>query len=363
MRTLVPTPSGRRSNFNDDHEAFRDSVGRFLEAELVPHLANWRHEDIPSHSVTVAAGRAGFLGSAVPELFGGGGTDDIRFLAVLLEEVVAVGATGPALLWALHSGVTIPCFLQAASDTTKRRWLPGLASGDLIGVPAAARSSATIEGGRLTGTLEALPGARWAHVLLVDLGNDSPGIAVVPVDQPGVAVTPVVTGIAVNDSGLADVELDGISPETILPCTVGFRRDLDLWLAVVALAGARTALSLGLEYAKSRKVFRSPLSKFENTRFRLAELAAELFSVTTHVDHCLVARIEDGLQSFDAAAARLMATALHDRAVDQSLQLHGGYGYMREYPIAQAYADARFLRVAGHQHSDPRHLVAESLGL
>jgi len=103
--------------------------------------------------------------------------------------------------------------------------------------------------------------------------------------------------------------------------------------------------------------------EFENTRFRLAELSAEITSATTYVDDCLTTRVHGGLAAADAAAARLITTALNDRAVDQSMQLHGGYGYMREYPIAQAFADARFLRLVGQAHSDPRHALAEDLGL
>lgn len=357
----MATAQGRRPIFDDDHEAFRDSVRRFVNAEVVPQLDSWHRGDASARSVISAAGDAGFLGTAVPEEFGGGGTADIVFLAVLIEETVAAGATGLALLCALHSGVTIPCLLGAGSDADKQRWLPGLASGELIGVPAA-RGPVTLHDGRLTGTLSGVPGAQLADLLLMDLGDDLAGVAIIPVEQPGVVITPI-ANLAGNDAGLADMSLDGIAVDTVLPCSDVFRRDLDLWLAALALAGARTAIALALDYVQSRKVFGRPLAEFENTRFRLAELSAELATVTTHVDRCLTARIDGVLQTVDAAAARLTTEGLHDRAADQGMQLHGGYGYMREYQIAHAFADARFLRLAGQAHSDARHALANGLGL
>jgi acyl-CoA dehydrogenase len=351
-----------RSIFTDDHEAFRDSVRRFATTEIVPHLDDWRRGAGMPRTLVAAAGEAGFLGTAVPEEFGGGGTDDMGFLAVLIEEMVAAGATCSALLWALHAGVAIPCLLHDGSDADKDWWLPGLASGELIGIPAA-RGSVTLQDGCLTGVLSGVPWGCLADLLFVDLGEELPGIAVIAVEQPGVTVTPVAANLAGDDAALADVSLNGVGVNAVVPASEGFRRDLDLWFAVIALAGARAAVALALEYVHARKVFGRPLAEFENTRFRLAELSAELAAATTYIDECLATRSRGVLEATGAAAARLITAALHDRAVDQGLQLHGGYGYMREYPIAQAFANARFLRLASQLHSDPRHALAEGLGL
>jgi acyl-CoA dehydrogenase len=359
---MVLTLPSRRSIFAGDHEAFRDSVRRFVTAEITPHLADWRRTDGAPRSLTAAAGEAGFLGTTVPEEFGGGGTDDLGFLAVLIEETIAAGATGIALTWALHAGAAIPCLVEHGTAADKQRWLPGLAAGELCGIPAA-RGSVKVQDGRLTGVLSCVPGPQLADLLLVDVGDELPGIAVIPIDQPGVAIKPVVANLAGNDAALADVSLAGVAMDAVLACAGAFRRDLDLWLSVLAVAGARTAITLALEYVRNRKVFGRPLAEFENTRFRLAELSSELAMATTHVDQCLTARIDGGLQTVDAAAARLTTEGLHNRAVDQGLQLHGGYGYIREYPIAQAFADARFLRLAGRAQSDARHAVASGLRL
>jgi acyl-CoA dehydrogenase len=353
----VLTVPSRRSIFADDHEAFRDSVRRFVTTEVGPHLDDWRRDGGFPRSVVAAAGDAGFLGTAVPEEFGGGGTEDLGFLAVLIEETVAVGATGLALLLALQAGVTIPSLLDHGTEADKQLWLPVLVNGELIGVPAP-RGSVTLHDGRLTGTLSGVPAGRGADLLLIDVD----GVAIVSTDQPGVHVKPVAGSLAAPDAGSADVTLDGIHSGDMLPSDA-FHRDIDLWLAVTALAAARTAVSLAVDYVHSRKVFGRPLAEFENTRFRLVELSAELATATTYVDHCLGARMRAGLAATDAAAARLVTTTLNDHAVDQSLQLHGGYGYMREYPIAQAFADARFLRLIGQAHSDPRHALAIGLGL
>ena len=360
---MLTLPS-RRSIFADDHDAFRDSARRFVTAEILPHLEDWRLADGAPRSLVAAAGEAGFLGTTVPEEFGGGGTDDLGFLAVLIEETIAAGATGVALSWALHAGVAIPCLVEHGDDADKQRWLPGLASGELIAVPAA-RGSLTARDGRLTGTLSCVPCGRLADVVLVDLGADPdvPGVVVVETGQPGIRITPIAGNLGAPDAGTADIELEAVplASTTVLPAALC--RDLDLWFAVLALAGARTAIALALDYVLNRKVFGRPLAEFENTRFRLAELAAELASATTYVDQSLTRRAQGVLEVGDAAAARLITAGLHDRAVDQGLQLHGGYGYMREYPIAQAFADARLLRLAGQQHSEPRHALADDLGL
>jgi acyl-CoA dehydrogenase len=354
---MVLTAPGRRSIFADDHEAFRDSVRRFVSSAIVPNLDDWRRNDGMPRSLISVAGEAGFLGTTVPEEFGGGGTDDLGFLAVLIEETTAVGATGAALMWALHAGVAISYLVENGTDADKERWLPRLAGGELLAVTAPG-TSLTVFNGRLTGTLSGVPFAREAGVLLVD---SSAGVVFVETANPRIRITPDTGNLGAPEAGIADVEFDAVPPASVLPASLHL--DLDLWFAVLALAGARTAVALAVDYVGSRKVFGRPLAQFENTQFRLAELAAELATATMLVDQCVSARGEGALRTADAAAARLVTAALHDRAVDQSMQLHGGYGYMREYPIAQAFADARFLRLAAQCYSDPRRALVADLGL
>jgi acyl-CoA dehydrogenase len=336
----------RRRIFGEDHAAFRDSVKRFIATEVAPNLDAWRSGNTTPRSVVAAAGEAGFLGTAVPEEFGGGGADDFGFLAVLIEETVAAGATGLALLWALQAGAAIPFLLEHAAAADKKQWLPGLSAGELIAVPAPA-------------TLSGVAAAQIADALLVH--NDSGGVALIPLDQQGVTITPIDENLAGRDAGLADVTLRGVDTATDLGCPTGLHRDLDLWFAVLALASARTAMTLAVDYVHARKVFGRPLAEFENTRFRLAELWAELASLTAFVDSCVQARSIGALDVADAAAARLIASRVCGQAVDQSLQLHGGYGYMREYPISHAFADARFLQVMASAYSNPRETLASAV--
>jgi acyl-CoA dehydrogenase len=340
--------SKRRRIFGEDHAAFRDSVKRFIATGVAPNLDEWRRANGVPRSVIAAAGDAGFLSTAVPEEFGGGGTDDLGFLAVLIEETIAVGATGLALLWALQAGVTIPFLLEHATAAHKQQWLPGLSTGQLIAVPAPA-------------TLSGVAAARMADALLVL--NDDNGVTLVPLDQPGVAITPIDENLAGRDAGLADVTLGEVATNAKLASPSALHRDLDLWFAVLALASARSAMGLAVDYVHDRKVFGRPLAEFENSRFRLAELWAELASLTVFVDSCVHERSIGALDAADAAAARLTATRVCGQTVDQSLQLHGGYGYMREYPISHAFADARFLQVTASAYSNPRETLASTVAL
>ncbi|MFZ0717790.1 acyl-CoA dehydrogenase family protein [Mycobacterium sp.] len=340
--------SSRRLIYRDDHHAFRDSAKRFIATEVAPNLDEWRRANGMPRSVIAAAGDAGFLSAAVPEEFGGSGTDDLGFLAVLIEETIAAGATGLALLSALHAGVTIPLLLEHGTAEQKQRWLPALGTGQLIAVPAPA-------------TLSSVAGARIADALLVQ--NDSECIVLVPLGQPGVTITPIDDNLAGRDAGLADVTLGDADTTSGLGSATALHRDLDLWFAVLALASARSATALAVDYVHARKIFGRPLAEFENTRFRLAELWAELASVTVFVDSCVHARSIGALDVADAAAARLIANRVCGQAVDQSLQLHGGYGYMREYPISHAFADARFLQVMAAAYSNPRDTLAATVAL
>ncbi len=340
--------SSRRRIYGDDHDAFRDSVKRFIATDVAPNLDQWRGADGAPRSIVAVAGDAGFLSAALPDEFGGGGTDDFGFLVILIEETIAAGATGLALLWALQAGVTIPFLLEHGTAAHKKEWLPGLGTGRLIAVPAPT-------------TLSSVAAARIADALLVQ--NNGGGVALVPLDQSGVTITLVDENLAGRDAGLADVALGDLDTSTDLASPTTLHRDLDLWFAVLALASARTATALAVDYAHARKVFGRPLSEFENTRFRLAELWAELASLTVFVDSCVHARGIGVLEVADAAAARLTANRVCTQAVDQSLQLHGGYGYMREYPISHAFADARFLQVMASAYSNPRETLASTVAL
>jgi acyl-CoA dehydrogenase len=347
----------QRPAYGEDHETFRASVRRLLETEVVPHLDDWRGAGAVPESLARSLGEQGFLGTSIPEDLGGGGTDDPRFVAVLVEETVAIGATGLALVLANHCGVCIPAMLRLPDSELRTQALAGAASGSALAAPM------RLDGGRQS---RGVPGAMTAGqfvVSRVDPGDERT-VALHPRDVVEVQAGP--PGLGGLESAIGDVRFTPASfagVPTMLDDEDLLGRDFALWSAVVAAAGARRALELALAYVRERKVFGRPLSDFENTRFRLAEVSAELGVVEPFVSICLDQVADGTLSQANAAAVRMVAGGAYDRAVDQSLQLHGGYGYMREYPIAHAYGDARFVRQAAATMGDPRPVLASAIGL
>lgn len=325
----------RAARFNEDHDAFRDAVRRFVAAEVVPHLDQWRQANAVPGEFFVAAAEHGLLGIVVPEQHGGGGVDDLRFVSVVVEEMAAAGSPGLAYLIALHSGVCAPLLVAHGVDS----WLAQLANGTTLAVPLPSARADGVAGGAI------------ADLFVTWLGGD---VAVIPAGE--VNRTPV-DALGAREAAIADVRVEnaGTGP--------GLIRDIDLWSSVVSVATARAALRNTVDYVTERVVFGRSLATLENTRFRLAECAAALQSAQLTVDHCLLRRIEGNLDDSVAAAGRMVAAAAHDRVVDCGLQLHGGYGYMKEYPIAQAFADARQLRQWERTYGEARDSIAHAIGL
>jgi len=344
-----------RAAYDEDHEAFRASVRRFLADEVVTDLDEWRAAGRFGEAVVSSAGEQGFLGTGVPEDLGGGGVDDPRFVAVLVEEVMAVGAAGLALVLARHSGVCVSALLRAEAGQARDSWLSGAADGSVLTVPAV-----------LDDSLRAacVPGAAAAGLFVLVLPGPGPAVVFLPRDR--VEVVPVVGLLGGREAAAADIVVDSAvlaDALRISDADDAVRRDLDVWSAVCAVAGAEAALELTTAYVQERKVFGKPVAEFENTRFRLAELGSEMLAADALTSYCLAQLAQGGPTGPQAAAARLMSGRVHDQAVDQGMQLHGGYGYMREYPISHAFADARFLRQASGPGAHARASVALSLGL
>ncbi|MBP2389392.1 acyl-CoA dehydrogenase [Aeromicrobium fastidiosum] len=299
-------------------------------------------------------GDQGFLGTDVPDDLGGSGTGDPRFTAVLVEEVVAAGAIGLAVVLAHQCGVAVPAVLRLPEGDHRTTTIRRVAAGEDLLIPL------LLDGGdRGLG----VPGAAGAGFFVVVQSGPDGEAGVSLVARDAVEVTAGSASLGGLEAGLGDVRLavpaatvDGSEVERV-------RRDVDLWTAVVSAAGARHALELGRAYVVERKVFGRPLSSLENTRLRLAEVGARIGVVQGFVTRCLDELADGTLSGVAAATARMEATRAFDRAVDQSLQLHGGYGYMREYPISHAYADARFVRQSAAASSDPRLVLADALGL
>jgi alkylation response protein AidB-like acyl-CoA dehydrogenase len=359
----------RRKHFDDDHELFRTSVQRFVEREIAPHYVDWNNAGIVPRALFRAAGDAGFLGVSIPEEYGGGGVADFRYSQVLGEELQYAGVNSGGAGLTLQTDIAIPYFLGLGSHEQKARWLPGIASGELITAiamtePGTGSDLASITtSARRDGESYVVNGAK---TFITNGINGDVVIVAVKTDPTqrhrGMSLLVVERGMEGFERGrnLDKVGLHAQDTAELFFNDVrvplenrlgaegeGFSylvRNLPqerLSVAVAGIAGARAALGWTLDYVRERKAFGSAIADFQNTKFRLAEMHTEVDVTQVFVDACVDAHNEGDLSAEEAAEAKWWCTELHKRTVDTCLQLHGGYGYMLEYPIARAYLDAR----------------------
>jgi len=376
-----------RDIFDDDHDAFRDLVRTFLAKEVLPHHAGWEKQGQVDREVWLAAGRAGLLGTDVPEEFGGGGTPDFRYNAVALEEITAAGASG--LGFPLHNDVVAPYLLRLCTDEQKRRWLPGFCSGELITAIAMTEPGT---GSDLQGiaTNAARDGDDWilngaktfiTNGILADLvvvvartdpeaGARGFSLLVVERGMPGFERGRRLEKVGMKAQDTAELSFADVRvPAANVLGEVGqgfiyLMQNLAqerLSIAVGATAGAAAALAMTLDYTKERKAFGKPVAAFQNTRFELAEMDTEIDVTRAFVDRCLRQHVEGELAVADAAKAKWWATDVQRRVVDRCVQLHGGYGYMLEYPIARAFVDSRVQSIYGGTNEIMKEIIGRAL--
>ena len=380
-----------RQHFTDDHDAFRSSFAAFVAKEMTPHYLDWERDGIAPRELFAAAGRYGFVGMAVPEQHGGGGTSDFRFNQVLAEELASAGIGGAGLGITLHNDITTPYFVEYCNDEQAARWLPGIASGDLItaiamtepgtGSDLAGIATTAVRDGDvyvLNGTKTFITNGINADLVIVAAKTDPTqrhaGISLLVVergmegfergrnlDKIGLHSQDTAelffTDVRVPAANLLGEEGSGFQ---YLSANLAQER---LSIAVTGVASARAALDWTVDYVKERTAFGKPISSFQNTKFVLAEVKTEVDVTQAYVDQC-VRRLNEGtLSPADAAQAKYWCTELQNRAVDRCLQLFGGYGFMTEYPIARAYADARVTTIYGGTTEVMKTIIAKSLGL
>src|SRR5487761_1805483 len=379
----------RRTLFDEDHEAFRQSFRKFADAEIVPNLATWEQDGIVPRELFTAAGKSGFLGMAIDEEFGGGGVPDFRFNVVLGEELMRCGA-GRALT--LHNDICLPYFLAYCNEEQKRRWLPGIASGELITAIAMTEPGIGSDLGSMT-TTAARDGDSYvvngAKTFITNGINADLVITAVKTDpaqrHKGISLLVIERGTPGFERGRNLDKIGQHSQDTAelfftdvrVPAAnllgpeegAGFVQLVTnlpqerLSIAVGGVAAARTALEQTLGYVKQRMAFGKPVGSFQNSRFALAELDTEIDIAEHYTDDCVRALNAAELTAADASKAKWWCTELQGRAVDKCLQLHGGYGYMTEYPIAKAYADARVTRIYGGTTEIMKEVIGRHLGL
>jgi acyl-CoA dehydrogenase len=362
-----------RVDFDEERAAFQTTAEEFVRRAVVPRLEHARSEISCPRVILESAAEAGLLGVLAPEAAGGGGLSDPRFGELVVEAAARAGATGTALALGLHSNVAVPMVVSAYVGQDKNALVAGMADGSTLVAIAghtggvSARSSGA--GLELTGTAHSVVNAGNADKYLAVLDIEDLGSRVVLVDA-GVAKTqPPAKMLGARDAGSRDVAFDGVrvDPDAIL---FGGRQAVDqllvdyaLVLSAVGIAGARAAVQHTVAYVQERKVFGHAVAEFENTQAVLARLWAELLVSASYHEECAKRRGLGTLQMAQASAALKRSAEVYDKAVDQGMQLHGGYGYMLEYPIAHAYADARFVGLIAEAMPVFRSALLADLGL
>jgi alkylation response protein AidB-like acyl-CoA dehydrogenase len=381
----MPVP---RELYTPEHEEFRAVVREFLTREVLPHHARWEAEGQVDREIYAAAAKRGVLGFAVPTEYGGLGIDDFRYNAVVVEEMSRARVHGPA--FTLINDVIAPYLLRLSTDEQKRRWLPGLASGLIFAIamtePAAGsdlagiRTTARRDGDEwvLNGQKTFISNGILSDVVIVvartdpDAGHRGISLIVVEDGTPGFERGRRLDKLGLHAQDTAELFFSDARVPAANLLGVEGRGFIHLMenlpsermsIAIGSMAGARKAFEETLEYARTRTAFGQPIGSLQANRFTLAEMATELDIAQVYVDSC-VRRVVDGtLTAVDAAKAKWWVTELHKRVVDRCLQLHGGYGYMLEYPIARDYVDARIQTIFGGTTEIMKEIIGKDLGV
>ncbi|MBY6382663.1 MULTISPECIES: acyl-CoA dehydrogenase family protein [Rhodococcus] len=384
----------QRTVFNEDHEAFRATVRDFIAKEVTPVHEKWEVDGHPPRDFYRRLGELGVLGIQVPEEYGGGGEKSLKFNVVVAEEVAAAGASFGSQ--SVHTNLILPYLLEYANDEQKSRWLPGFASGDLMFAiamtePGTGSDLANIattaklsEDGThyvVNGSKTFITGGVLADRVLVvcrtapsTAENRRTGLSILVVDtsSPGYSVGRKINKIGLKTSDTA--ELSFVDVQVPVEDRLGEEGDgfsylthnlaqERLTIAFGAAATASAALRFAIDYVKDRKVFGKPVAAFQNTKFVLAECATEVDAIQLVSDNALECHDRGTLTIPDAAKAKLFCTEAAGRVIDKCLQLHGGYGYITEYPIARLYADTRVTRIYGGTSEVMKTIIAKDLGL
>jgi alkylation response protein AidB-like acyl-CoA dehydrogenase len=380
----------QKTLYTEDHDAFRDTARGFVERYIAPFHDEWEKEGVVDRSVWIEAGKHGLLGFEISEEYGGGGVRDFRYNAVLGEELIRAGASGVG--FGLHNDVNAPYFERLATDEQKARWMRGFCSGELItaiGMTEPAAGS-DLQGIKTTAVRD---GDDWilnGQKTFITNGINSDLVIVVVRTDPDVKAAQG-TSLLVVERGMEGFErgrnLNKIGMKAqdtaelfftnvrvpgsnvLGEVNRGFIYLMEnlpqerLSIAVGAVASAEQVLANTIEYCKTRTAFGKPIGSFQNSRFVLAELATEVEIARHYLDKSILEHNEGRFSAVDAAMAKWWTTELQKKVIDSCLQLHGGYGYMLEYPVAKAYIDSRVQTIYGGTTEIMKEIVGRSLGV
>src|SRR3954447_5681759 len=378
-----------RTIFEPEHEAFRETVGTFLDKEAVPFHEQWEKDGIVDREVWAKAGAQGLLGLQLPEAYGGGGTTDFRYNAVIGEEMTRRGIYGCA--FPLFNDMIAPYLVASANDEQAARWFPGLCAGTTIAAiamtePGAGsdlqgiRTTAVDDGDHyvLTGQKTFISNGILADLVVVvartrpDAGHQGISLLVVERGMAGFERGRKLDKIGLRAQDTAELFFDNVEvPKTNLLGAEGsgfisLMENLPqerISIAAIAVAASELVLELCLEYAKGRQAFGKPIGSFQHNRFMLAEMATEVHIARVFLNDC-VTRLNAGqVDTSLASMAKWWTTELQTRVVDRGVQLFGGYGYMTEYPIAKAFVDSRIQTIYGGTTEIQKEIIGRMLGL
>jgi acyl-CoA dehydrogenase len=379
----------QRSLFNADHDAFRAMVRLFYADQVVPQYAEWERAGAPPRDFWTAAGKLGLLGTQVPEEFGGGGQDSFLFNVILTEESQRAGIALGGLR--VHTDIAMPYFLDIADAEQQSRWLPRLVSGDAVAALAMSEPAAgsdikalvtrAVRDGKsyiVNGAKTFISNGANADLIITAVktdpsaGRDGLSLMIIEGDSTGLVRGRKLEKLGLKAQDLSELTFDDVRvPVENLLGEEGrgfeyLTRNLAqerLSIAVNSQAAAVKALADTVAYTKDRKAFGTTVASFQNTKFELAACATDIEAGQSLLDRALLAHEDSELTPADAAMVKLFCTELQGRVIDRCLQLHGGYGYMLEYPIARAYADARVSRIYAGSSEVMKVIIARSLGL
>jgi long-chain-acyl-CoA dehydrogenase len=386
----------RRQIFTEEHDAFRDMVRAFIAKEITPYHEQWERDGIVSRDVWLAAGRAGLLGIHLDEKYGGGGQPDYRFYVVLNEELARAGASGP--MFQLHNDMIGPYLDRLCSPEQRDRWFPGYCSGELIAAIAMTEPGAgsDLQGIRTTAVLEKgggeaggdryllngqktfISNGQLADIVIVVARTDPEaghrGISLLMVERgmPGFARGRNLDklGMHAQDTSelfFTDVEVPaanllGEEGGGFVALMQNLPRER-VTIGVTALAIAEQALADTLAYSKQRSAFGQPVGRFQHNRFTLAEMATEIAVAREFTDRAITEHCAGQLSNDEAAMVKWWDTELCNRVTDRCVQLHGGYGYMREYAVGRAWTDSRVQSIFGGTTEIMKEIIGRGLGL
>ncbi len=379
--------SMQRTLFDDDHLAFQEAIRAFIRREVLPNHERWRDQHGIDRDLWLAAGRADFLGMAVPAAFGGSETRDFRYNAVLTEELARV-SLGLSSSVGIHTDVVAPYLVELTSDEQKQRWLPGFCTGELVSAIgmtepgagsdlASLRTSARRTNGEwvINGSKTFITNGASADLVVV-AARTGPAprdisLFAIEADAPGFSRGRKLDKVGQPESDTSELFFEDliVTEEHLLgPLNRGFAAMMErlpqerLHAACANLAHARQALTDTIAYAGDRVAFGRPIGTFQHSRFVLAELVTEVDVTQAYLDQCLQCFVDGRLDNVDTAKVKWWTAQVQNHVIDACVQLYGGYGYMDEYPVARAWADARVTKIWAGSNEIMKEVIGRSLG-